>query len=128
MQPAMAILRRPYPSDLSDSEWQMLEPLLPSEKPGGGHRGYAPREIVNAIEYPHPVRRRVALAPARLAALAVGLSLLPALEARRDVAQGSRPPPSRSAPADGARSSALGRRHRLAVGEDDGKGGLHGYD
>src|SRR5215213_11782956 len=51
MQPAMAILRRPYPSDLSDSEWQILEPLLPTEKPGGRHRGYAPREIVNAIEY-----------------------------------------------------------------------------
>ena len=47
----MAIPRRPYPSDLSDSEWQILEPLLPSEKPGGRHRGYALREIVNAIEY-----------------------------------------------------------------------------
>jgi transposase len=47
----MVIPRRPYPSDLSDSEWQILEPLLPSEKPGGRHRGYAPREIVNAIEY-----------------------------------------------------------------------------
>ena len=51
MQPAMAIRRRPYPSDLSDSEWQILEPLLPSEKPGGRHRGYALREIINAIEY-----------------------------------------------------------------------------
>ncbi|MFL6333969.1 MAG: transposase [Pyrinomonadaceae bacterium] len=51
MQPAMAILRRPYPSDLSDSGWEILEPLLPSEKTGGRHRGYAPREIVNAIEY-----------------------------------------------------------------------------
>src|SRR3954467_8280904 len=51
MQPAMALRRRPYPSDLSDSEWQILEPLLPSEKPGGRHRGYALREIINAIEY-----------------------------------------------------------------------------
>jgi transposase len=51
MQPAMAIPRRPYPSDLSDAEWQILEPLLPSEKPGGRHRGYALREILNAIEY-----------------------------------------------------------------------------
>lgn len=51
MQPAMAIRRRPYPSDLSDREWEILEPLLPTEKPGGRHRGYALREIINAIEY-----------------------------------------------------------------------------
>src|SRR5829696_3610458 len=44
MQPPMAIRRRPYPSDLSDAEWQILEPLLPTEKAGGRHR-------VNAIEY-----------------------------------------------------------------------------
>jgi transposase len=43
--------RRPYPSDLSNAEWQILEPLLPLERPGGRHRGYAVREIVNAIEY-----------------------------------------------------------------------------
>ena len=47
----MMIRRRPYPSDLSDSEWKILEPLLPTEKPGGRHRGYAVREIINAIQY-----------------------------------------------------------------------------
>ncbi|MFL6286140.1 MAG: transposase, partial [Pyrinomonadaceae bacterium] len=51
MQRAMMTPRRPYPSDLSNAEWQILEPLLPLEKPGGRHRGYAPREIINAIEY-----------------------------------------------------------------------------
>jgi transposase len=51
MQPALMICRRSYPSDLSDSEWKILEPLLPTEKSGGRHRGYALREIVNAIEY-----------------------------------------------------------------------------
>ena len=51
MQPALMIRRRSYPSDLSDSEWKILEPLLPTEKSGGRHRGYALREIVNAIEY-----------------------------------------------------------------------------
>jgi transposase len=51
MQQAMTTPRKPYPSDLSDAEWQILEPLLPSEKPGGRHRGYALREIVNGIEY-----------------------------------------------------------------------------
>ncbi len=51
MQRAMRTPRRPYPSDLSNAEWQILEPLLPLERPGGRHRGYAVREIVNAIEY-----------------------------------------------------------------------------
>src|SRR5215212_10217014 len=50
------------------------------------------------------------------------------MEERRDMAQGSRPPPRRSTKADGTRPATLSRHHRLAVGEDDGKGGLHGYD
>ena len=47
----MTIDRRPYPSDLSDREWRILEPLLPTEKSGGRHRGYAVREIINALQY-----------------------------------------------------------------------------
>lgn len=43
--------RKPYPSDLSNAEWKILERLLPPERPGGRHRGYALREIINAIEY-----------------------------------------------------------------------------
>jgi len=43
--------RKPYPSDLSDAEWKILEPLLPPEKSGGRHRGYALREIVNPLQY-----------------------------------------------------------------------------
>jgi transposase len=51
MQLTIAICRRPYPSDLSDFEWKILEPLLPIEKPGGRCRGYSMREIINAIQY-----------------------------------------------------------------------------
>ena len=43
--------RKSYSSDLSDREWQILEPLLPAEKPGGRHRAYSLREIINAIQY-----------------------------------------------------------------------------
>ena len=43
--------RRAYSSDLTDAEWQILEPMLPPEKPGGRHRKYTLREIVNAIQY-----------------------------------------------------------------------------
>jgi transposase len=47
----MACDRRPYSTDLSNIEWQILEPLLPSEKPGGRHRKYPMREIINGIQY-----------------------------------------------------------------------------
>ena len=43
--------RSTYPSDLSDREWQLLEPLLPPPKPGGRPLKYPRREIVNAIRY-----------------------------------------------------------------------------
>jgi transposase len=43
--------RRPYSTALSNAEWQILEPLLPPEKPGGRHRKYPMREIINAIQY-----------------------------------------------------------------------------
>ena len=43
--------RKAYPSDLTEAEWQLLEPLIPSEKPGGKHRKVDMREIVNAIFY-----------------------------------------------------------------------------
>lgn len=43
--------RKPYTSDLSDAEWEILESLLPAEKPGGRHRGYDLREIINGIQF-----------------------------------------------------------------------------
>ena len=45
----MSLSRRSYPSDLTDAEWQILEPLLPVEKPSGRHRLYQLREIINAL-------------------------------------------------------------------------------
>lgn len=43
--------REPYPSDLSDEEWEILKPLIPPEKPGGRPREADMREILNAIFY-----------------------------------------------------------------------------
>jgi putative transposase len=43
--------RKPYPTDLHDTEWQVLEPLLPAAKTGGRPEKYPKREIVNAIFY-----------------------------------------------------------------------------
>ncbi len=43
--------RKPYPSDLSDSEWEILKPLLPQPK-GFGHPVEVDfREILNGIFY-----------------------------------------------------------------------------
>ena len=40
-----------YPSDLTDQEWTILEPLIPSAKPGGRPRMVNIREVINAILY-----------------------------------------------------------------------------
>jgi putative transposase len=43
--------RQPYPTDLSEAEWSILEPLVPAAKPGGRPEEYPKREIINAILY-----------------------------------------------------------------------------
>jgi transposase len=40
-----------YPSDLSDREWALLEPLLPGAKPGGRPRSVSLRRILNGVFY-----------------------------------------------------------------------------
>jgi transposase len=47
----MLAYRPAYPSDLTEAEWQILEPLLPAERQGGRHCSYPMREIINAIQY-----------------------------------------------------------------------------
>ena len=43
--------RQAYPTDLSEAEWQVLDPLVPAPKPGGRPAKYPRREIVNGILY-----------------------------------------------------------------------------
>ena len=43
--------RQRYPTDLTDAQWAVLEPLIPPAKPGGRPRAMDMREIVNAILY-----------------------------------------------------------------------------
>jgi putative transposase len=40
-----------YPSDLTDAEWAILEPLIPPEKPGGRPREVDMRAVLNGIFY-----------------------------------------------------------------------------
>ena len=46
--------RKPYPTDLTDAQWEALEPLLPKPKSGtrkGGRPAADTREVVNAVWY-----------------------------------------------------------------------------
>ena len=43
--------RKRYPSDLTDADWDILEPLLPKSKPGGRPRTVNLREVMNALRY-----------------------------------------------------------------------------
>ena len=43
--------RKAYPTDLSDSQWQLIEGFMPQEKPRGRDIEVDLREVVNAIFY-----------------------------------------------------------------------------
>jgi putative transposase len=43
--------RKPYPTDLKETAWQILAPLLPAAKPGGRPEEYPEREMVHGIFY-----------------------------------------------------------------------------
>ena len=40
-----------YPSDLTDEEWALVEPLVPPAKRGGNRRTVNVREVVNGLMY-----------------------------------------------------------------------------
>lgn len=42
--------RKPYPSDLTDAQWERIKPLLPKSKPRGRKRA-DDREVLNGILY-----------------------------------------------------------------------------
>ena len=43
--------RQPYPSDLTDAQWLLIEPLIPLAKPGGRARAVNMREVFNGVLY-----------------------------------------------------------------------------
>lgn len=43
--------RRSYPSDVTDKQWELIEPLFPPAKPGGRPQTTDLREVVNGILY-----------------------------------------------------------------------------
>ena len=47
----LAGMRKPYPTHLSDAEWNYIEPHMPAPKGYGRRRTHSLREILNAIFY-----------------------------------------------------------------------------
>jgi len=48
---SMVESRKAYASDLTNEQWQILEPMLPEQQEGGRERQVDLREIINAINY-----------------------------------------------------------------------------
>ena len=44
-------MRKAYPSDLTDDQWVILEPLIPPAKTGGAPRTVNLREVLNTLFY-----------------------------------------------------------------------------
>jgi putative transposase len=44
-------MRKPYPSDLTDEQWEILQPLIPPALPGGRPRTTNMREVLNTLFY-----------------------------------------------------------------------------
>jgi len=43
--------RKPYPTDVTDAQWALLQPLLPPARPCGRPRTVDLREVLNALFY-----------------------------------------------------------------------------
>lgn len=43
--------RMPYPSDVTDEQWNLIEPSIPAAKPGGRPREVNMREVINGVLY-----------------------------------------------------------------------------
>jgi hypothetical protein len=100
----MAEQQRPYPSDLSDARWELIQPVLSAwrtERRGNGLDIGRPcehdlRAILNAILYVDRTSRPLALPAARVPTLADRLRLLRPLADRRHLLPAQRPPPTMS--------------------------------
>jgi putative transposase len=44
-------LRKPYPSDLTDQQWELIQDLIPKPREGGRPRAVDMREVLNAMLY-----------------------------------------------------------------------------
>ena len=78
-----------YASDLTDREWELIEPFMPPAKAVGRPRTTDLREVVNAIVYLLRSGCHGACCRRTAAAAFDGAALLLRLAGRRDMAAGS---------------------------------------
>lgn len=45
------MIRKPYPTDLTNAQWSRIAPLIPPARPGGRRHTVNVREVINAIFY-----------------------------------------------------------------------------
>ncbi len=121
-----------YPSDLTDEEWSLIEPLIPPAKRGGRRREVVMRQVVNGVMYVLSTGCQWRYIPKDLPPRSPGARLPHPLELRRH----DRDDPPRSLCAmprgDGAGSQSDRLRDRQPEREKRGKGGAcidpPGYD
>ena len=85
--------RRPYPTDLTDKEWALIAPYVPTAKPGGRPEKYPKREILDGIFYILRGGCAWRLLPHDFSSLADCLPVFLALAAGRDLAGDALPAP-----------------------------------
>ena len=94
-----------YPTDLTDAEWALLEPLLPKRRGPGRPRRVDLRQVLNALFYTDAHRVPVAAAAARFPLLGDRAVLLRQVDGRWDVGAAERCL-ARAAPRSGWSASA----------------------
>lgn len=101
---------RVYPTDLTDAQWEVIEPLIPPSKPGGRPRTVSMRLVVNTIFYLAKAGCQWAMLPTDLAKRSTAndyltawkadgtwQAILDALRQQVRVAAGRDPNPSKAA-------------------------------
>ena len=81
--------RKPYPSDLTDAQWEELAPLLPPDTRRGPPRTRDLREVVNGIRYVLRGGIPWRMMPPRPPALGHGVVVFPELARRRRLGDGA---------------------------------------
>ena len=120
--------RQAYPSDLSDTEWQLLEPLLPAPKPGGRPVKYPRREVVNAIMYVLRSGCAWRMLPHDLPPWRTAFHYFRTWRKGRNLGEGPSSPAREGTKSRWTTDFSQRGYHRQPEREDDGKRGPRGYD
>ena len=120
--------RKPYPSDLTDAQWEELVPLPAARQTRGHPRTVDLREVTNGILYVLRSGCSWRMLPHDLTPLAHRLPLLPHLASGRKLAAGPRHAARHAAASPGPRDQPQRSHHRQPPVKTTEKRGPRGYD